>query len=1338
MAGPRRARLPVGSAPWISEERSSALQIAQSEVDEFSFSARNDFDWLNEHMADIFSENQINVADIFKTPGKLRGKTPRTIRKFNAGETRVPLSDIFSATPKGAPNPFAMPNINRHNTPKIEIAVDPQSSSPKPTTPASPLRHASPAKPAASKQPVSMVDSGYHGSQSQDAMDVDDVTMDDEATEPFSPQTGAQSDHVAFQISSDQRDSDSPTRHSPNPTLEMNSGDHSTQYFTAHVTTGNSPARNRLPQESTTPAGSPARSPKPILPSTSPMKSSEVEYTSPAPEEHGAEPDVIMETVLEEPSRSPSDGSSPIRPIVRKSSLNFASLPAREPMTHKSIGNRTSRTSHLEQNRTSYYNRHTGGKSLGHSKQDLTDDENDDLDTDEDPFTQKSQPQLQSDTALVHNKTYTQRLQDQISKLGQLQTQASRSSKSIPDTSVTQPATIAAPAPQPLPQARPLSSPKKTTTPGAFPDDEDDWIQPLGSPDNASDIRSPRPGLPKSHSADVMEGVSGKDTIGGSDFAVPKTRQLASQFKSPERAPMSDRPANTFGHHKSASAPMLPLKELANAEGDGLKKIITVSNPPLTAVSEIEPPTTPTKSPTRGLRDSPLKQVKNKLSSILKSSKGLLASSAAISAEGKTSLLSPSTTRLGLHINPSTDTLASPKGKEAQPLYPDLSRHAVDAQTPARPASPIRAEARKTRASTEREKAEEKRKKEEAKEVRRMAEQMDKLEKAREKEREKARVFSKEQERVAAMEKQVAVQKEQEKKVTAPTLGDASNSTRVSPRRIKPQPTTDGKAAALVHSDENQTEDVDMTDVPNPMPPPSAPRSIAPPPSATKGREIKRPIRLAKEPVAKPKQAPTVIRVNTGSQHPQFHPSNSTLSSSLHETLAQPQSKGKPLQTKPSLQSLKSSTSSSGRPKALEAAARRKEQEEREAQRKRDAKAELERKRAAMQEEERRQEQQRKAEAERVKEEERKQAEAKKNAQRQAMLEKAKQTRAPPPAVRSQPNGPPDYSRSEVAAPRPPSRLASTAQRSQDELGRPVNAVLSNASKASTKRPLQQEPNDDNASRQAPARGGNGYQPKDPKRMRMTDEFDDDVEAEKQPNLKGAPVRPSGGYKKDMPTKSLFPAGYTNASLNGNRDLFKATVTNQHNSQLKAAHPLDMAQVSKGPIPFAPNPNAGGSSYKTPARSQGVTAAKSAAKSGTRSSPRFQNGESIELPEINTDDEDDDDDDADDGVRDTIASWADSPNLRKALVRQETQDPMQVFGAPAPLNMEEVFSKSKDRFHKFRARTSSANWSGSDKLTDEDIRKDLAARDQMRRDGGWSYQMVIDYERHPSERVRKE
>lgn len=67
-------------------------------------------------------------------------------------------------------------------------------------------------------------------------------------------------------------------------------------------------------------------------------------------------------------ARSNSDGSSPIRPMVRKSSLNFASLPAREPLTGgKSLGGRTSRTSHLDLNRKSPVVSKRNSSSASHS-----------------------------------------------------------------------------------------------------------------------------------------------------------------------------------------------------------------------------------------------------------------------------------------------------------------------------------------------------------------------------------------------------------------------------------------------------------------------------------------------------------------------------------------------------------------------------------------------------------------------------------------------------------------------------------------------------------------------------------------------------------------------------------------------------------------------------------------------------------------------------------------------------------------------------------------------------------------------------------------------------------
>ena len=176
-------------------------------------------------------------------------------------------------------------------------------------------------------------------------------------------------------------------------------------------------------------------------------------------------------------------------------------------------------------------------------------------------------------------------------------------------------------------------------------------------------------------------------------------------------------------------------------------------------------------------------------------------------------------------------------------------------------------------------------------------------------------------------------------------------------------------------------------------------------------------------------------------------------------------------------------------------------------------------------------------------------------------------------------------------------------------------------------------------------------------------------------------------------------------------------------SQAKTTHPMEMAQVSKAPIPFAPSSNqVHNQNHKTPARPGAANGGvKSGAKSTAKSSPRYQNGENIELPEIHTDSEDEDS--ADENF--DAPSWTDSPALRGQLARQEAMDPATVFGQPGPLNMEEVFSKSKDRWHKFRARTSSANWTGQDRLTEDEVRRDLEGSDRVRRQGGWTYDSMV-------------
>ena len=621
------------------------------------------------------------------------------------------------------------------------------------------------------------------------------------------------------------------------------------------------------------------------------------------------------------------------------------------------------------------------------------------------------------------------------------------------------------------------------STPGAFPedDDDDDWIEP---PATAGAPCEERPGLPKSYSADVMEGIQGKTTIGHTEFAssddeTETSKRLVQQHGA--------RVANSvYGHGKSASASVLPNARLDTEDTHPLKLGVSVSNPNVLTGAEPYINDTPSKSPSlRSFRESPLKQVKNKLSSILKSSRGLLASSAAVSAEGK-SLMSPSSTRLGLHSYVSTESLASQRRLDPQGL------------AAAQDASPSRT-VRRTRASVEKEKEQKKREKE----AKLLEEQREKLEKARQKECEKARVFSKEREKIAAMERQIASKREDDRPPTKET----------------PSLERTGYQQDRSHEDRMtlQNKDIDMEDAPS-MPPPSAPRSDGP--QATRQKEVKRTLKPMRETQSRPKQAPTVIRVNTGSQHSQYRlstvqnePSNVSTSQTQHQ-LTGKLSKAS-LQNKPSAQSLRGGPSAA-RTKAQELAAKKKEQEEREAQKRRDAKAELERKKMAAQEEQRKQEHLRRQELERQKQQQQQlatsQPQSKTNAQRKAAIEKAKQTRAPPPAARSQPNGPPDSAMGQDSQPpRPASRMASNAQWNRDE---PNRTALSNAPKQGTKRTFAQEKGDDSQATHHQARTGPAYQTNDAKRRRTSDIADDEPETSSQRNIKGPPVRPSAGFKK--------------------------------------------------------------------------------------------------------------------------------------------------------------------------------------------------------------------------------
>ncbi|KAI8995594.1 hypothetical protein BD414DRAFT_435643 [Trametes punicea] len=118
-----------------------------------------------------------------------------------------------------------------------------------------------------------------------------------------------------------------------------------------------------------------------------------------------------------------------------------------------------------------------------------------------------------------------------------------------------------------------------------------------------------------------------------------------------------------------------------------------------------------------------------------------------------------------------------------------------------------------------------------------------------------------------------------------------------------------------------------------------------------------------------------------------------------------------------------------------------------------------------------------------------------------------------------------------------------------------------------------------------------------------------------------------------------------------------------------------------------------------PDAAKSTKSAASAPQPGPPPEPPRVASESIELPEINSEYSDSDDEDR---PRRDLPDWAQSPDVAAALQQQSTINPDDIFGRIGPLRMEEIFRTRQSRF---RARTSSANWAGTDELTAEEERE---------------------------------
>lgn len=583
------------------------------------------------------------------------------------------------------------------------------------------------------------------------------------------------------------------------------------------------------------------------------------------PKEHTLEQVIEVEDGSH-PAESPDstvDGSSPPKQLVRKSSLTFAALPAREPLaTKKSIGHQA-RTSNADAsrtatfNRSSYMGRFTGGKSLGGSR--IADEDQMDVDEDEKVSDREDQ---EEHAKKLHNKSSTQRLHERINLLGK--TQPARPTKSIPSAAAYQPT---------YPELRDdtvesedrdvIQASVKESREGPQADEEEDWIMPAAP---KAEVET-RPTLIKSRSVDVMEHIQGKENISGADFGLDPGESEQTRQQSPLRYQIDARGASpSKAHAKAAST--IELAFSAQPQTHGNQKAISVSNPTLPTET-----TTPTGSPnSKFYLDGHLSASKSKLQSIMKSAKNLFSSSARVSNQAKMETMSPSPMKMRMLAGQGLNEIAEVSGSE-HPAYPDLNQ---DRTAP--PESP--AKGRRTRSSTEKE---QKKREKEEKERQKAEEE---LKKAREQERQKAtKVPDKTNAPVAASTI--------EPPATGLTLEQTSKPIRQSPRRLQ-------------NREDHQTA-VNESKI-------AAGQSVRPQSQASqiaKPREIRRPMKPTKDTAPKSKPQPVSIRIGTMSQR---IPLSSTALASGQQDSSAPVSipaKHVPPAKKPSIASQASTTAPS-------------------------------------------------------------------------------------------------------------------------------------------------------------------------------------------------------------------------------------------------------------------------------------------------------------------------------------------------------------------------------------------------------------------------------------------
>lgn len=1014
-------------------------------------------------------------------------------------------------------------------------------------------------------------------------------------------------------------------------------------------------------------------------------------------------------------SNSPhsSEASTPLPSLVRKSSIAFASLPVREPLTNKkkSTGGSHVRSSYLEKaaqngsQRASWMGRATNGKSLGATSRSIimgetnrqmedkserkrslldTQELDDEESSDDDGRRKRSRghtytvPTKSGDDSdnetrrqvEQHNMSSTRSLHEKIEMLNKHS--AMHSLKSLTSTPAPPSEDISAEPSYPTLPRPSKEHAKEAEVGDDDDDDEEDWI-PMKK-------TSTRPELDRATTSTSTQSFTLTEK---SLTSTPKATRTFLPRLSPKKVASPERTVQVYtqssttydSFHTATSRPTSPAKSLtytSNADDSNKDKSLRGS---------------PFKSPAIGLYG-----LKAATESAFKNARQKLFNNAAVGPSERSDALSPPPPEKDYRDGPETNAMLDEPIKlksnklqvSKEPSYPTLSASALEdeGQEPRRTrSSKSREEARAmTPPSPKRDTREEERRREEEEERRREEEQrrkIEEIERARAaREAEEARRREKEElRRQRAEEKR---QEEERRRLQREELErERQRQRELEEERIAEQKRVEALREQLRREEEERLE-LEQRIAEERAIQEELQRKLEAERKADEAkraaREPPRPLSRLQKPAPRTLRAPKTaipqkpVSIKTASQReldnrkPAPQTSASSLNDALKDTFGSSNSQGDlgASQLNSSQSSIRAAAAGviSKGVKALESAAQAKKKQQEDAARKAAQRQEIIR---------RREENQRRLARE--EEERRKGTQSSQGKPRQRTVERelepVKKKLAPTSTSK------PLLSRT---TPGPSSSI------------RKVDDTPSHAPPTGSKRPLQET---DEQHRYGTIKAVPSTTAPDAKRPK-TDEYEN------------MPVRPS----TNKVAHGYAPASTTKTPMAPPSMKPPQTIPTKKNDGGRSLGGKDSGS------------NRTPSSWKTPVQ-QAQTQAQQ--PQTVKSSPHYPPGESIELPPIPSDSEDDySEDELPSKKSFSRPLWAESPELQAALLQQQTMDPEAIFGPMPALQMDEIFRGGRGGRDRWRGRTSSANWS-RDAVTREEVERDLEARRELRERGGWSF-----------------